>query len=146
MNVPSRETHAYVAHLRIQHQHVRDALRQLMGLLDNATGDAQWAAKMRQRLADLRDQLKQHFDTEAEGGYLEEACVYHPELSGEMQRILSEHEGLLSELDRAVDQCESARSSPNAIQESVRQLAERLAAHEDAENRLLLQAFGESPE
>ena len=81
------------------------------------------------------------------GGCLDEAVSRCPRLSGEEKRIEAEHPQILARIDRLIAQLRSqptAESNRLAMQKELHELSECLLGHEEAEDRLLQEAFGES--
>lgn len=123
--------------LRAQHSEIRECIADLQAM---PSGER----KIRELLARLETLLRDHFELEERGGYLEEALTRAPQLSSTATRLVKEHGSLLG---RIRDLHERARSTSAddlrdaAFAESVGQFAEQLHDHEIAENRLLQDAY-----
>lgn len=137
--------HAYVEHLQHEHSRLNHLLLEIgheVGALSQAGQPASSIAHLGPRLADLRQQLKAHYAEEESGGCLEEAVTRCPSLSGETKAIVAEHPVLDRMLEQLVAQTRKPAVSTADVQRDYRTFAEKLHAHEAAENRLLQMAFG----
>jgi hypothetical protein len=137
------EEGVYLEHMRLEHLRLNQALRQVQEmLLEVLQKDAVNGRRrlVTERLTDLRGKLAAHFAQEEEGGYLEEAAVRVPRLSGQVQGIEAEHAQLLEGLDAVI-----AGAAVLPLRDVLARFGDfkrRLQAHERAENRVMAQGFG----
>ncbi len=141
------ECRPYVEHMRIEHQHIHDALRDVANLFATAIDDqasSDVASRLAKRLVELRDELSRHFAEEDEGGCMEEAVSRCPSLSREVDKVEGQHPFLLARLDDLIKTI-TADATAEDVQ---RQRAAfdvfiaLLNQHEEAENRILQIGFG----
>ena len=137
--------HAYVEHLQHEHSRLNHLILEIdheVAALSQAGQLAGAIAHLAQRLVDLRQQLKAHYAEEESGGCLEEAVTRCPSLSGDTRAIVAEHPVLDQMLAQLVAQTRKPSMSTAELERDFRTFAEKLHAHEAAENRLLQMAFG----
>jgi hypothetical protein len=148
--VDVNESRPYVAHLRAEHRRLDAAVRIIQGLFPaSAVGSASFPSgeQLRQRLIALRDELERHFAEEEQGGCIEEAVCRCPSLSPKALELRLQHPILLEQLQRIIRRSEVVESLPRGgegVERGFADFAEKLRGHEDAENRILQQAFGSS--
>jgi len=136
----------YVDHLLAEHRRLHRLLldtRKLIALADSGTGD--WAAKVVGLLRELRQELQSHFREEEEGGCLDEAVSFQPQLSADVKRIEAEHPQMLTEVARLIAQVEDGGKTPAehlAVTTAFDELCRQLHTHEAAENEVLRRGFG----
>jgi hypothetical protein len=136
---------AYIVHLFHVHDRLDHLLREIgkeVANLNQAGQPEDSFAQVGQRLADLRQQLQAHFAEEEAGGCLEEAVSRCPRLGVDSNAILAEHPLLDQMLEQLLVQTRNSTAPPADVQKDFQVFAERLRAHESAENRLLQMAFG----
>ena len=141
------ECRAYVVHLRIEHRKLHGALQRIQRDWRGAGAELQIHGQrpsVIQELRELRTHLAEHFAEEDAGGCLEEAVCRCPRLGPEADRIESEHPALLAELDDIIARSRSGTElgQPSHVEQKFQDFAEKLHAHETAENHLLEDAFG----
>jgi hypothetical protein len=139
------EIRTYVEHLRREHSHFDTMLLKIgheVAALSHIGQPRGALTRLTQQLAELRQQLQLHFSEEETGGCLEEAVVHCPSLGDEGKTIVAEHPVLDRMLEQLVRQTHDPAASPADVQRSYQAFAEKLRAHEAAENRLLQLAFG----
>lgn len=103
-------------------------------------------AAIRDRLLDLRDHLRDHFEQEEKGGFLEESIARMPRLSGAAREVVAEHPRLLAELDTLLDSLPMRDISREAWDAAIRRFAtftDHLLAHERNENAVVQQGYNE---
>lgn len=96
-------------------------------------------------LQKIRHELARHFEAEEEGGCLEEALAFCPQMAPEMAQIMAEHPRLLAELDRLIiEAADDAGKVRNRVllRRDFDEFCRDLEAHERAENELLRRGFG----
>jgi iron-sulfur cluster repair protein YtfE (RIC family) len=144
-------THTFVTHLRGEHRRLHELLRRI---------ETQWSADIDDPAADqspevleglesFREELARHFTQEEQGGCLEEAVSRCPSLSLQAAEIESEHPQILERLDQILVGARRGLADRNAACKTRREfksLAHELHAHEAAENRILVRAFGSDAE
>ena len=137
--------HAYVDHLLHEHGRLNQRLLEIgheVAKLSDAGHPTDSLAHLAQRLADLRQELQTHFAEEEAGGCLEEAVNRCPSLGVDCKAIVAEHPLLDRMLEQLLVQTHNLAVTPADVQREYRAFAEKLHAHEAAENRLLQTAFG----
>jgi hemerythrin-like domain-containing protein len=106
----------------------------------------QW---LRERLGELHDQLAIHFSLEETFGYFEDAVSVAPRLSIKADQLQAEHGALsclVSEMAECVEQLlhrESSQFTIDDVAEDFLRFYQRFRDHENEENKLIMQAFGE---
>ncbi len=128
---------------------VREPLRAASGRPPTAAE----CKRLKDRLADLRDHLGDHFRREEEGGFLEESQTRLPRLSGEVRSLLAEHSGLLAELDALAVRFanlierlplgDSAAEDWRGLAEAFESFSLHLVDHERHENMIVQQGYNE---
>jgi hypothetical protein len=141
------ECRAYVVHLRIEHRKLHGTLQRIQRDWPGAGAEIQipgHPSLVIQELRELRTHLAGHFAEEEGGGCLEEAVCRCPKLGPEADRIESEHPNLLAELDDIIARSVSGTElgQPSYVAQEFQVFAQKLHAHETAENHLLEVAFG----
>jgi len=97
-------------------------------------------------LHELRDHLCEHFSLEEQGGFLEESVSRMPRLSAAVRSILSQHPGLLAELDRMIMNLEMSPAEPGTWAQADRDFASfsaHMTAHERSENAVVQAGYNE---
>ena len=137
------ECRAYVVHLRIEHRELHGALQRIKHGWTDANAEYDLPIVV-QELRDLRTRLAEHFAEEEGGGCMEEAVGRCPRLGQEADRIEREHPALLAELDEIIARTQLALElgQTNQNHQTFRDFAQKLFAHESAENHILEVAFG----
>jgi hypothetical protein len=147
MPAPLEEFRAFAIHLTAEHRTIARYLEQIEQDFDlAATNPPQLVASPISNLNRLRTALASHFDEEESGGCLDEAVLRLPTLAACAGRVLSEHAGLLADVDWMIDRLKRAPVSLQSLDEvrcRFRCFVERLRAHEAAEDGILEQSFGE---
>lgn len=101
---------------------------------------------IRDRLLDLRHHLRDHFEQEERGGFLEESIARMPRLSGAAREVVAEHPRLLAELDTLIDRLPMRDISQEVWEAAVSGFAtftDHLLAHERNENAVVQQGYNE---
>ena len=141
---------AFIAHLRVEHRHLRELVRDVLQHLDRRsdvnTIPASNVQSLCTGLKSLREEVARHFRQEESGGCLEEAVSRCPSLADEAARLEKEHKELLSELDNLLAQTQrettGEKDSVQDFESGFRQFVEQLENHEAQERRILQSAFG----
>jgi hypothetical protein len=134
------EFRAYAVHLVSEHRRLSELLQRIEQQCEQPSHP-----DLAECLNQLRAELATHFDEEECGGCLEEAVVHVPILTAEAGQVLSEHPSLLAELDRLIEQIGASQGSKlslDAVKQEFAKFAQRLRAHEAAENQILQKSFG----
>lgn len=137
MNTDLKECAAFVAHLRKEHQHLHQAIQDVL------EAEQIQFHEFRKRLVRLRDELARHFQEEEEGGCLEEAVARCPALAEEVERLLLDHGKLLQDMDTLIEQHACSGCSDGSWHAAFVRLTKDLLTHESAEDDILRRAFGE---
>jgi hypothetical protein len=135
---------AFVEHLHHEHSRIKQLLLEIGREAADLAHfpEPSRIARLAERLADLRKQLKSHYAEEESGGCMEEAVTRCPSLASDAKAILEEH----LVLDRMLEQLVAETGQPTAVAADIRQnwqtFAKKLEDHDVAETRLLQMAFG----
>ncbi len=138
----------YVTHMRAEHRRLREwslAINRQWPFLSRQPSGTEALSKLLDSLTELRQELAHHFQEEENGGCLEVAVAHQPSLSHEAMVLEHEHPGLLRQLDLVLQHVRAFPSSGDeaaTIETEFREFAERLHAHEIAENEILEESFG----
>jgi hypothetical protein len=98
------------------------------------------------KLSVFSQQMRAHFETEEEGGYMEEAVARLPVLSHNADKLIAEHTVLRAALDGVVKRLDAVGDSIaewNACRDDFKRFAQQIATHEANENWLLHEGFNE---
>jgi hypothetical protein len=101
---------------------------------------------IRHRLVELRDHLREHFDQEETGGFLEESIARMPRLSAAAREVVAEHPQLLAEIDALLEGLPVGDIREDSWQAAVCGFAtftDHLLAHERNENAVVQQGYNE---
>ncbi len=94
----------------------------------------------------LRQHLTDHFAQEEQGGFLEESVARMPRLSAAVRSILGQHPALLAELDRVIEDLETAAAGADAwprADHDFEVFSAHMAAHERSENAVVQEGYNE---
>jgi hypothetical protein len=141
----AEDCRAYVEHLHHEHARLNQLLLSIgheVKDLSRATESADALTPLGQRFADLHRQLQSHFAEEETGGCLEEAVTRCPSLGDDCKKIVAEHAVLDGTLKELVNEARDPAAVPADLQQKYQAFADRILAHEAAENRILQMAFG----
>jgi hypothetical protein len=97
-------------------------------------------------LAELREHLREHFEQEETGGFLEESIARMPRLSGAAGDVIADHPRLLAELDSLLESVGRRDTSAAGWSEASRGFAvftDHLLAHERNENAVVQAGYNE---
>jgi hypothetical protein len=92
------------------------------------------------QLSALERRLRDHFTAEEAGGHLADALQAAPRYHARAAALLAQHPDLAAEMHRVRVQARGCTNSPDDWEEVHRsfvQLAELIAAHEEAENEIV---------
>jgi iron-sulfur cluster repair protein YtfE (RIC family) len=149
--MPTQSANAFIEAIKAEHRDLGARVHAIQNLLEEEFPAAETpfaAARLAELLDDLRERLDRHFDQEEKGGFLEEALVHAPQMSGDAQRLMDEHPELLratTDLVAKALACHTAAAWPG-LREAASILLKRLRQHEAGENRVLLSGFNIDPE
>ena len=128
--------------LRQEHHELKVLLKRLSDVFD---GDGP-RDELSRSLAELRDELDEHFHHEEDGGYFDEIMERAPRLEAKVEELKQQHPALLALVRQLEDYVENAGTDGDAmarIQDEYRAFVRVLTLHEVAENDLLQQAYTE---
>ena len=136
-----------LGHLLCQHRDLHARLLALRADFADEHAAAQPPlAAIRDRLLDLRDHLRDHFEQEEKGGFLEESIARMPRLSGAAREVVAEHPRLLAELDTLLESLpmrDIRREAWDAAVLGFATFTDHLLAHERNENAVVQQGYNE---
>lgn len=136
------ECKPFLDYLAAEHRRLHQAILQVEGEFQEHWRERD-RARVKVRLADLRRQLQEHFAAEDKGGCLEEAVCRCPRLSPQVAILQHQHASILDEIDTVISRVDGENPGvEGAVAFSFSHLIQRIAEHEQAENRVLEQAFG----
>jgi hemerythrin-like domain-containing protein len=119
-------------------------LRQKTATVPRA-GLEQWIVDVRNELEHLRAHLQKHFALEEEGGYLTQVIERRPTLSGEVDRLRSEHSQLAGIMDDMYRSVSTVTPSEELVLRDcchrIGQFLCYLTEHESRENLIVLSVF-----
>ncbi len=130
------EFRAYLDHLRLEHMHLDGSVREIEPLIIEFRSRR---SEVPGRLRELQNRLLGHFESEEEGGCLEEAIARNPAVAPAVSQATQEHAGLLEEIAQLCELAEADRWSELAA--SFRDFQQHLKQHEAQEDRILERAF-----
>lgn len=134
---------SYINHLLAEHRR----LHRMLVLARNtmAADDGAWVARFVKLLGDIRCELQCHFVEEEQGGCLDQAVSFQPNLSPDLKHVEAEHPQLLAAIDGLLAQAKDCRDTPSqrvAMRVAFDNLCHDLHTHEAAENDILRRGFG----
>ena len=132
--------HEYLDKVKQDHADLGRLVTKLRGALDEGK-DTSALAKL---LAEMRDELVEHFRLEEDGGYLDDAVAYAPRLTGQAKYLLEQHKELLqliSGLCDAVPLDGPSNINWEQVQAKGDHFVKTLLDHERGENMLVQEAY-----
>ena len=138
----------YVMHLRAEHKKLSECVHRIeqhWSLQHQRLAPADALVAILESLEALRAELARHFEEEESGGCLEEAVSHQPNLSHVVTQLERQHPELLEQMDGMIERLRALSrlaASTADIKEDFRVFAEKLHAHEAAENRVLEETSG----
>lgn len=140
MATPDRTDPVILGHILAQHRELHELI--VAARVAFAAGPA----AARAALGELRRHLAAHFLQEERGGFLEESITRLPRLTAAAAAALSEHPGLLAELDGLIERLavpDIPRSSWSRAGRDFEDFCGHLLAHERNENAVVQEGFNE---
>ena len=122
-----------------EHEALRTHVAELRTLITAAPGEAardDFARRLADATARLRDRLGSHFTLEERGGYLDGVTAVRPGLLATVDKLKRQHADLLDEADRLTASLCNPASRPADAAGQVAHLLDHLTAHEIEENEL----------
>jgi hypothetical protein len=143
----SDERFAYVDHMLAEHRRVERLVRRTLAVIPawEEADQPQWLPLMVQGLTSIRVELAHHFQSEEQGGCLEEAVARCPPLATDVQCVQRQHNELLEHLDELIARCQTTAASAakaRAVDQELRHVVRELRLHEAHENRIMQRGFG----
>lgn len=147
MYSPDRIDPVILGHILGQHRELHSQLLATRAAFaDTKFPDARRLGAVRKMLAGLRDYLKNHFEQEERGGFMEESIARMPRLSSAAQKVMADHPGLLAELDTLLETLGPRNICPEAWGEATRgftAFTDHLLVHERNENAVVQEGYNE---
>lgn len=142
---------AFIEAVKAEHRELAAQMHAIQALLDETPSAAELPAAVERAarsLDELCESLSRHFVQEEEGGFLEEALVHAPQLSGEARQLMGEHPELKKTAAEAAARVRNCKTAADwqAVAAKTRQLLKRLRQHEAGETRVLFAGFNIDPE
>jgi hypothetical protein len=125
-----------------EHRQVRQLMDRICALAGEGGADF---TGVHAALVELLRHLQEHFQREEEGGYMEEAVTQLPRLAQQMAALERQHGPLLEQLADLVDGVQDIATTPagrERLNRSWQAFCQALRTHEEAEDRVLDEAFG----
>jgi hypothetical protein len=136
-----------LGHILGQHRDLHAQMLSLRALCEDlAAPDSQRLAEVRGRLGGLRDYLRQHFEQEERGGFMEESIARMPRLSVVARDVLADHPRLLAEIDGLLERLPKGDISAAAwaaVRQDFAVFTDHLLAHERNENAVVQEGYNE---
>lgn len=140
---------AFVDAVKSEHRDLTARMLAIQSLLcEQGPAGAAAIGRLVELLTELHGRLKKHFAQEESGGYMEEALIHAPGLSGEARRLVDEHRDLLSSSAAVLAKAKKAvapQDWPDLCRETEK-LVKAIRQHETGETRVLMQGFNLDPE
>lgn len=134
---------AFVLRLLAEHRQLNRDLRSVTENLAAAAVacDEQCRAQIVQCLDGLRAALWQHFSDEEQGGCVEEAVSFLPQLAAEARQLEQQHSQLLNQLDELAALARDRSVGVLVLESDFAEFSRALMAHEALENRVVSRGF-----
>jgi len=136
-----------LGHILGQHRDLHAQMLSLRALCEDAAApDRQRLTEVRGRLSGLREYLRQHFEQEERGGFMEESIARMPRLSVVAREVLADHPRLLAEIDGLLERLPMRDISAEAWAAVKRDFAvftDHLLAHERNEHAVVQEGYNE---
>lgn len=133
--------HRFFEVMREEHQQLTDLVSMLRDALSLDTRDR---SRVEQLTSRLREVVETHFHHEERSGYLKEVFNRAPGFAGQAEMLLDQHEALLEEVEKlrllVFSGVESAAWWAR-IESDFHKLASHLLSHEQAEDKVVQNAF-----
>lgn len=117
-----------------------EAIRRVAESGEHGRAERRALRKLLRQLSSLERRLRDHFAAEEAGGHLADALQAAPRYHARAASLLAQHPDLTAEMHRVRVQARDCASSPEDWEEVHRsfvQLAELIAAHEEAESEIV---------
>jgi len=128
-----------------EHRACMEVVAEVEGILDRQPDrEGAWLGELRGKLPELRRTLSAHFAGEEQGPLFRQLPIQAPQLSGRLQRLEDEHQGILDSVDTLLERAD-ALNDPEIFQlrelnAQVQLLVATIRRHEAEENELVMQA------
>ena len=138
---------AFLQEIKEDNRQLRELIKKVASTCRRTSREGLQTRILADHLNALRDQLALHFTLEDAYGYFEDAIVDAPRLSGEAQRLHSQHDTLFREICDLVDLAEGLLYQERRVVQFASVAAHffafqaRFERHERGENELILAAF-----
>ncbi len=131
------------AHRRLQQE--IDRLRSRINVQVPDADFQQWRLDLLWLLRDLNTDLQKHFDMEETRGYMSDILKVTPQKHRAVEKLGSEHEVFSSSLEGIMADLKTVSQQDDAALDSIRarvnDFISSLAAHESAEEKLIMSAY-----
>ena len=135
--------HEFFELMKAEHQHLMKALGETSAAI---RGPDRCRSRIQDLMNEMTDVVAAHFRHEEEAGYLSEALQRAPHLRPRADRLLEQHIDLQESAEMLRLLIHSGVESPawwNRVVDDFATFRDRLLEHEDAENRLVQDAFNQ---
>jgi len=100
--------------------------------------------EMADHIADVRRLLKEHFDVELEGGYLNAVLERAPQFTEQATRLCAQHAEFLEALDGMESRLRAHKAEAwDSVREEFGAFIDELSNHEHRENEMVQTAFNQ---
>lgn len=147
MNTLSMHDETLLSHLAAEHRHQSLRLQSLHQLFGEPFADVpnlNHLQAIQGELQILRRELDERFLQEEQGGLLEEAMACRPSIGPQVVELLGEHESLLTQVTRLVNNCPGKSINPAlwlTVCKQFRILVRCLSEYELKSNQLMQRGF-----
>ena len=129
-----------------EHEDLRALLQRLERHVQQPGGSDGWLEKLRESLSRLVDLCSEHFRLEEQAGLHVQLREESPRLAFRLEKLLSDHSGILEALRKLVTDLPTEVSAPgdaDTLKERVLGVVEAVHEHERAENEVMMDAYWE---
>jgi hypothetical protein len=137
-------SHPFLNQALAEHRHLHEQVCEILHLLEAEATSAEQFDLIIARVRAVEEWLQEHFAREEEGGCLEEAISRAPAFAAQAAALHREHAQFVLMIDRVARHAQEARDWRkrwSELRADFQKFAQKLHAHEQAENELLGRAF-----
>ena len=127
-----------------EHKDLRGVLQALEQHLEQPADSDRWLEHLREALSGLVDLCSDHFAVEEETGLHVELREQSPRLAFRLEKLVSEHDGILDTLRKLVTDLPAKAVGPNEAnpcKDRVQRALETVRSHERAESEIMMDAY-----
>jgi len=136
-----------LGHLLAEHRELFMRMQAVRtALADERPPTADRFANLRAGLGELREHLREHFEQEEQGGFMEESIARMPRLGPAVSAVMRQHPALLAELDALIERLSGGDISAEAWARAGHDFdhfSATMTAHERSENAVVQEGYNE---